>query len=176
MGTIQLRECKTAAEVIANIKAVKARIKLWKPVPDPAEQRPRVEQRPIVEMPQISTWCPVYIAKPDTVVLVEPEDPEPPPRPAPTMLDIKKAVASYFSISIFELVAHRHDAKLVRMRQIAMYLAKKLTARSLPQIGRHFDGRDHTTVMHAIRKIERLRPTDDVLNEQIRALEGALQP
>jgi chromosomal replication initiator protein len=64
---------------------------------------------------------------------------------------------------------------VVRPRQVAMYLAKTLTLRSLPEIGRRFGGRDHTTVLHAVRKIENLVSTDSALAEEIELLKRQLQ-
>jgi chromosomal replication initiator protein len=64
---------------------------------------------------------------------------------------------------------------VVRPRQIAMYLAKALTLRSLPEIGRRFGGRDHTTVLHAVRKIETLAGSDSALAEEIELLKRLLQ-
>jgi chromosomal replication initiator protein len=64
---------------------------------------------------------------------------------------------------------------VVRPRQVAMYLAKTLTLRSLPEIGRRFGGRDHTTVLHAVRKIENLVTTDTALAEEIELLKRQLQ-
>jgi len=64
---------------------------------------------------------------------------------------------------------------VVRPRQVAMYLAKTLTLRSLPEIGRRFGGRDHTTVLHAVRKIENLVGTDSALAEEIELLKRQLQ-
>ena len=64
---------------------------------------------------------------------------------------------------------------MVRPRQIAMYLAKTLTLRSLPEIGRRFGGRDHTTVLHAVRKIEGLVGSDTALSDEIELLKRQLQ-
>ena len=73
------------------------------------------------------------------------------------------------------LLSSRRTANVVRPRQIAMYLAKTLTLRSLPEIGRRFGGRDHTTVLHAVRKIESLVGNDNVLAEEIELLKRLLQ-
>ncbi|MEC7537535.1 MAG: helix-turn-helix domain-containing protein, partial [Pseudomonadota bacterium] len=64
---------------------------------------------------------------------------------------------------------------VARPRQIAMYLAKQLTARSLPEIGRKFGGRDHTTVMHAVRKVEELKATDNGFSEDVELLRRMLE-
>jgi chromosomal replication initiator protein len=89
--------------------------------------------------------------------------------------DIQRAVARHFSLSRGDLLAARRTANVVRPRQIAMYLAKTLTLRSLPEIGRRFGGRDHTTVLHAVRKIEFLIGTDTTLAAEIDLLKGQLQ-
>jgi hypothetical protein len=75
------------------------------------------------------------------------------PRPGdyPTIREIQKAVCKHFDISMTDILSPRRMAKIVRPRQIAMYLCKHLTPHSLPQIGRRFGGRDHTTVLHAVR-------------------------
>jgi chromosomal replication initiator protein len=69
----------------------------------------------------------------------------------------------------------RRARAVARPRQVAMYLAKQLTPRSLPEIGRKFGNRDHTTVMHAIRRIDELRAVDAVLNEDVETLRRVLQ-
>jgi chromosomal replication initiator protein len=78
-------------------------------------------------------------------------------------------------VSRADLLSSRRTANVVRPRQIAMYLAKTLTLRSLPEIGRRFGGRDHTTVLHAVRKIEGLVSGDKVLAEEIEVLKRMLQ-
>lgn len=88
--------------------------------------------------------------------------------------DIQKLVASHYSISRPDILSSRRTATVVRPRQIAMYLSKVLTLRSLPEIGRRFGGRDHTTVLHAVRKIETLAKTDGALSEEIELLKRML--
>lgn len=91
-----------------------------------------------------------------------------------TIDEIQKKVAEYFNISVKELQSSRRARTVARPRQIAMYLAKQLTSRSLPEIGRKFD-RDHTTVMHAVRKVEELIIEDISLAENVDALRRALE-
>ena len=91
-----------------------------------------------------------------------------------TIDEIQKKVAEYFNISVKELQSSRRARTVARPRQIAMYLAKQLTSRSLPEIGRKFD-RDHTTVMHAVRKVEGLIGEDASLAESVNALRRALE-
>ena len=89
--------------------------------------------------------------------------------------DIQRVVARQYNVSRADLLSSRRTANVVRPRQIAMYLAKTLTLRSLPEIGRRFGGRDHTTVLHAVRKIEGLVDNDNVLAEEIELLKRLLQ-
>lgn len=88
--------------------------------------------------------------------------------------DIQKLVASHYNISRADILSSRRTANVVRPRQIAMYLSKVLTLRSLPEIGRRFGGRDHTTVLHAVRKIEELVSKDKSLAEVIDLLKRIL--
>jgi chromosomal replication initiator protein len=89
--------------------------------------------------------------------------------------DIQRIVARQYNVSRADLLSSRRTANVVRPRQVAMYLAKVLTLRSLPEIGRRFGGRDHTTVLHAVRKIENLAGIDSVLAEEIEGLKRQLQ-
>ncbi len=84
--------------------------------------------------------------------------------------DIQRVVARHYNVSKADLLSSRRTRTIVRPRQIAMYLAKVLTPRSLPEIGRRFGGRDHTTVLHAVRKIEELINGDKTLAEEIELL------
>jgi chromosomal replication initiator protein len=88
--------------------------------------------------------------------------------------DIQKLVASHFNVSRTDILSSRRTATVVRPRQIAMYLSKLLTPRSLPEIGRRFGGRDHTTVLHAVRKIQGLVTADGTLSEEIELLKRML--
>jgi chromosomal replication initiator protein len=89
--------------------------------------------------------------------------------------DIQRIVARHYNVSRGDLLSSRRTANVVRPRQVAMYLAKVLTLRSLPEIGRRFGGRDHTTVLHAVRKIENLVGNDTSLAEEIEGLKRQLQ-
>lgn len=92
-----------------------------------------------------------------------------------TVDDIQKSVASYFTITVDDLISKRRTKAVVRPRHIAMYLAKTLTTRSLPDIGRRFGGRDHSTVIHAVNKISEILPSDAVLAEDVEALRRQLR-
>jgi chromosomal replication initiator protein len=92
-----------------------------------------------------------------------------------TIDQIQKAVADHFEMKPLDLVSARRARAVARPRQIAMYLAKRLTTRSLPEIGRKFGGRDHSTVIHAVRRIEELRDTDRDVDGAVRVLLGQLE-
>lgn len=94
----------------------------------------------------------------------------------PALRDIQEAVCLRYSIKYRDLISARRTANLVRPRQIAMYLCKILTLRSLPQIGRAFGGRDHTTSLHAIRKITRLKDADPALAAALDELAALFGP
>jgi chromosomal replication initiator protein len=84
--------------------------------------------------------------------------------------DIQRVVSRHYNVSKADLLSARRTRTIVRPRQIAMYLAKVLTPRSLPEIGRRFGGRDHTTVLHAVRKIEGMIEADATLKDEIELL------
>ena len=92
-----------------------------------------------------------------------------------TIDEIQKRVAEHFQIRHAEMVSARRARVVARPRQIAMYLAKQLTPRSLPEIGRRFGGRDHTTVIHAVKQIEKLRAADTEIDADVRTLMRSLE-
>lgn len=87
-----------------------------------------------------------------------------------TIKSIQRLVADSYGVGVMDLRSSRKTMPVTFYRQIAMYLCKELTTNSLPQIGRQFGGRDHTTVLHAFRKIDGLRKTDAALDDQIKTL------
>jgi len=92
-----------------------------------------------------------------------------------TIEEIQKRVAAHFNIRISDMHSARRARSVARPRQVAMYLAKQLTSRSLPEIGRKFGGRDHTTVMHAVKKVEELRECDMSFAEDVELLRRMLE-
>jgi len=92
-----------------------------------------------------------------------------------TMEEIQKRVAEHFKIRISDMSSARRSRAVARPRQVAMYLSKQLTSRSLPEIGRAFGGRDHTTVMHAVRKVEELVKGDTAFAEDVELLTRMLE-
>jgi chromosomal replication initiator protein len=89
--------------------------------------------------------------------------------------NIQKTVADYYKIKVADMYSKKRPASIARPRQIAMYLAKELTQKSLPEIGELFGGRDHTTVLHAVRKIGAERQQATELNQQLHVLEQTLK-
>jgi len=89
--------------------------------------------------------------------------------------EIQKRVAEYYNIKMSDMASPRRARAVARPRQVAMYLAKRLTTRSLPEIGRKFGGRDHTTVMHAVKRIEELCDQDSTLREDVDVLRRKLE-
>ena len=91
-----------------------------------------------------------------------------------TVDKIQNIVSNYFNIPLSEMLSQRRSRPLARPRQIAMYLAKKMTTRSLPEIGRRFANRDHTTVIHAVKTITRLSEQDDEMKKNINQIKNLL--
>ena len=92
-----------------------------------------------------------------------------------TIDEIQKAVVEHYAIRMADMTSARRSRAVARPRQMAMYLAKQLTPRSLPEIGKKFGGRDHTTVMHAVRQIEKLTAEDSALADDLDVLRRKLQ-
>ncbi len=92
-----------------------------------------------------------------------------------TIDDIQKATAEHYGMKQVDLLSERRNRAIARPRQAAMWLAKQLTTRSLPDIGRRFGGRDHTTVLHAVRRIEALRAEDPVLSQDLETITRKLR-
>ena len=91
-----------------------------------------------------------------------------------TIDEIQMKVADYFRIKLHEMHTARRSRDVARPRQIAMYLAKRLTSRSFPDIGKNFGGRDHTTVMHAVKNVEKLAGEDKAIADDLKTLENML--
>ncbi len=92
-----------------------------------------------------------------------------------TVEEIQRKVSEHYNIRLSDLLGPRRVRNIARPRQVAMYLSKQLTSRSLPEIGRRFGNRDHTTVMHGVRRIEELKATDHQMAEDVEMLRRALE-
>ncbi len=92
-----------------------------------------------------------------------------------TIEEIQKRVSDYYNIRVAEMSSARRAQMVARPRQVAMYLAKQLTSRSLPEIGRKFGNRDHTTVMHAIKRVDQLSQSDPSFAEDVELLRRTLE-
>jgi chromosomal replication initiator protein len=89
--------------------------------------------------------------------------------------EIQRKVAEHYNVKLAEMIGPKRHRTIARPRQVAMYLCKMLTTRSLPEIGRRFGGRDHTTILHGVKKVEELMSTDSQLNDDIQMLRRVLQ-
>ncbi len=94
----------------------------------------------------------------------------------PAVKNIQRAICAHYNITMIDIQSGRRNMSIVFPRQLAMYLAKTMTLLSLPQIGRKFGGRDHTTVLHAVRKITNMIATDEKLAAEIAAIKVSLRP
>jgi chromosomal replication initiator protein len=92
-----------------------------------------------------------------------------------TVEDIQRQVATHFEIRLADMYSARRSRAVARPRQVAMYLSKHLTQQSLPDIGRRFGGRDHTTVLHAVKRIDELRSIDKQFNDEVDLLRRMLE-
>jgi chromosomal replication initiation ATPase DnaA len=123
------------------------------------------------------------LAQTPNVVITEPPSPnwfvilacEDVKRRHPSILQIQKAVCAHYGVKLADVLSSRRTASIVRPRQVAYYLCKEMTPHSLPQIGRRFGGRDHTTALSGIRKIERLRRADAELDGLLNTLAAQLE-
>ncbi len=93
----------------------------------------------------------------------------------PTLKQIVAASSLHFNVPEIEILSHRRTRNIVIPRQVAMYIAKSLTLRSLPEIARHFDGRDHTTAIASIRRIQSLIPKDESIRTAIEKIKQKLE-
>jgi len=91
-----------------------------------------------------------------------------------TIEKIQNVTSNFYSLNLQEMLSQRRSRPLARPRQIAMYLAKKLTTRSLPEIGRKFANRDHTTVIHAVKTIEKLCQINDELKKNVEDIKSII--
>lgn len=150
---MQLKNLNSGAEVIANYKAVRERVNNWRPPP------PKPEPFPIH-------------------LFIEPPKPIPVKTEDITMARIRQVVCSYYYLTSAELVSHIRAFRLIRPRQIAMWLCCKLIPapnNSTPKIGRDFGGRDHSTIIYSRDKIEGLIETNPQLAEEIAALRKIIE-
>jgi hypothetical protein len=163
---VKVRDCQTAEEVITNRKVVLARIRAWK-----APEKPC-----LVEIVQEVEQEVVTLAQHVEPATVPPSDVESVEKiKYPTLAQIMDAVCRRRNgASKLDMVSGRRDKTINVPRQIVMYLARHLTPQTLPQIGRALGGRDHTTILHGVRKIEALRAEDSLLNAELIELESQL--
>lgn len=150
------------------------------------KQRPTLNPPPLIVVPPVDAIDPAvraWINSNETFyhvmwffdLIAFVDAPPRPPRPKyPPIEIIQRVVAHHYGVSRHDMLSERRTANVVRPRQVAMYLAKTMTLRSLPEIGRRFGGRDHTTVLHAVRKMEAMMGRDAVFAGEMAALQQRL--
>lgn len=153
-------------------------------IADAARRRVAVTEPPLKSGAElIEEWrecrddipLPVLPDQADDAALAPEPDTDPEPLPAfPTVLKIQLSVAKFYGVNFSELLSIRRTAQVVRRRQIAMFLSRTLTKRSMPEIGRRFGGMDHTTILHAIRKIEALIAKDPAIAAEVEAIKATI--
>lgn len=168
---MSLQEAISPVERQARAHAKRTSAKLWNP-PNAVEDKP-IDLRPQWQKPEV-----VEIMEADVPPTAPPA---PPPRiqfvtKFPKLESINAVVCSYYKVDRVDFISQRRTAYVCKARQVAMYLARTLTPRSLPEIGRYMH-RDHTTIISGVRKIEKLLAEGDtVLAEDVRNLSFMLTP
>jgi hypothetical protein len=158
-------------------RAKERRARLWDGVPRRVNEpmpEPEVRSEPVEEITR-PTLAEMFRDVVGLAVMASPLPdcdpvPEPEPTPPPKVRFILAHVAAFYGLSMVEIESNRRQARIVRPRQIAMYLARRLTPRSLPEIGRMMGGRDHTTVIHGSTKIEKELPHSETLAADVNDL------
>jgi hypothetical protein len=168
-------------ELHAERKARLERMGGWEPIRQRSAIPPHVLAPKIEPEPVKPLWFRPLSDRPWYVVfaegMVRPSSETEPESPKGLRIaDIQRVVAEHFDTTLLDLKSARRTAAIVRPRQIAMYLARKLTSKSLPEIGRRSGGRDHTTVLHAITVCERILKDEEELAPDIRELFAKLKP
>jgi hypothetical protein len=135
---------------------------LPEPPPEPT-QRTRLNWLPIVESDHVVD---LNLRR----LIRDAEDPVRHSLSQPKCRTIQKEVAAFYLVSMLELLSHRRAAYIMKPRHVAIYLTKILTSLSLPQIGWQFGGRDHTSIIHAVRKIEAAQASDERIRDEIQLL------
>ena len=150
---VQVADCHTAADVWA----VAARVRAWR-----TSLKPPIRRIPIT--------C---FDKPVVLPIIRPK-----PKPMPGLClakFVQETVAAHFGVTVHEILAKRRNPKVILPRHVAMYVTKHVSLQSFPEIGRRFQ-RDHTTVLHAVQKIERMIESDFDLKQTIENLISECKP
>lgn len=169
MPAVQLREFTTGAEMMAHYAAIQARRRAV--VAPPEKPRPEPKAAPVSQPVAKATHHPsatMYLQADEWFPSKE--------RPAgpPTVSKIINIVSWQFKVSRLDLISPSRRSRFAMPRQIAMYLIRRFTARSLTETGAVFGGRDHSTVLHAVAKISRLRADDQDLRLTLAVIEKEL--
>lgn len=135
-------------------------------------------EAPLIGNPEVKIVVSDLMPEPNeqwTIVVPTPSQPAPVRPSHPSVRDIQLAVCKHFDVKLLDMMSKRRTADIVKPRQVAMYLAKTMTLKSLPDIGRRFGGRDHTTALHAIRKIDGLVELDGDIARDIATITAKIK-
>lgn len=163
-----LQQCQTAEEVRALARAVHER----RQQRDKPRQQCEAPAVAVAPEPVIEHFIPPAPVMPRGIFVLGGLALQAPP----TIRSILEAVSQRYEIPVSDIVSRRRTQNVARPRQIAMYLARHLTPRSLPEIGRHIGQRDHTTILSGLRKIDRLRAANPEFNAELSELTAILKP
>lgn len=157
--TIRRRHVEFHRSIAEKAKQVKAKATNVYEIPNTPLGVPKVNPNPPKIVPT-DEWVErqkrIHARKEPWFQIVEgPTEFDQGPDNRPTARQLQKAVAEHFGMTLVELLSERRFKNVVHARQVAMFMCKRLTMRSLPEIGRKFGGRDHTTILHGVRRVER---------------------
>lgn len=180
MGAIQLRDCRTAEEVISNYREVRARIRALRPpaakaiTPPPstgAEEVVGVKVEPLPapesDIAQLAYRMARLEARLDAFLKKEQGNA---PERWPSLREIRHVVCEHYGVTTHDLDSKSREAPIRDIRHVAVYLCRKHTIKSFPEIARMFGGRDHTTALHSVRTIERRIASESDFAAKIAAL------
>jgi len=165
MSEIAVADLRTADDFRRHAKALRERRKMWA-----ARSAPTPEPQPVAKIiwdPQFSFPLPQKEIVARYLAWLEQADETAALPPAPSVEKIIRVVGTYFVISANDILSQTREARVTRPRQVAMWLARKLTPRSMPEIGRYIGGRDHTTVLHAVRKVNQVMEADPAFKADV---------
>ena len=133
---------------------------------------------PAPPAPAAAAALPLGIGTPEPTyeLVYAPTSTVPPMPPALSIRTIQRAVCEHYGVRLIDLPSERRTKAIVLSRQVAVWLSRRLMTHSLPEIGHHFGDRDHTTVLHAVRRIDQLRQSDPAMQARLDAFIAALQP
>lgn len=169
-GLVPVRDCRTAADVMANARAVQAR------------RTASMFRKPVLAVSRVTGPAAIYAAPIGPTLPAQPDAARDwvfvgraeAPR-LPRVAEIVRMVADHYGVTVLDMRSHRRTRNLVDPRQVAMYLARTMTTASLPAIGRAMGGRDHTTVLHGVRRVSQDLERDGSLAAKVAEIRATIE-